>query len=77
MKGLGTDEKAIIEEVTSHSNGQRQLIKEKYLTMYGKTLEEEIKSEISSNFLKAILALLKPTDEYDAQCLRDAIKVDL
>lgn len=59
MKGLGTDEKVIIEELVHHSNKKRQLIKEKYLALYGKTLEEEIKTEISGNFLKSVLALLE------------------
>lgn len=36
MRGLGTDEDRLIKEIVSHSNSQRQLIKEKYLTLYGK-----------------------------------------
>ena len=36
MKGFGTDEKAIIEVLTSCSNVQRQQIKVHYKTMYGK-----------------------------------------
>ena len=40
-----------------------------------KTLEEDIKSEISGNFLKGVLGLLTPRDEYEAQCLREAIHV--
>ena len=36
MKGIGTDENRLIKEIVTHSNGARQLIKEKYLTMYGK-----------------------------------------
>jgi hypothetical protein len=43
--------------------------------MYGHTLEEDLKKEISGNFLNGVLALLTPTDEYEAQCLRSAIKV--
>lgn len=37
-------------------------------------MEEDIKSEISGNFQSAVLALLEPLDEYDAHCLRKAIK---
>jgi len=48
----------LIKEIVTHSNGARQLIKEKYLTMYGKKLEEDIKSEIKGNFLTGVLALL-------------------
>ena len=58
LKGIGTDENRLIKEIVTHSNGARQLIKEKYLTMYGKKLEEDIKSEIKGNFLTGVLALL-------------------
>lgn len=74
MKGLGTDEKRIIKEMCSHNIAQRQAIKTEYLTMYGKTLEEDLKSEISGHFLKSCLALLMLTDEYEATCLKDAMK---
>ncbi len=36
MKGFGTDETRLIKEIVGQSNGQRQLIKEKYLALYGK-----------------------------------------
>ena len=42
--------------------------------MYGKNLEDDLKSELSGNFLKGVLALLMPTDLYEAQCLRYAMK---
>lgn len=74
MKGLGTDEKRIIKELTTHNIAQRQAIKKEYLTMYGKTLEEDLKSEISGHFLKSCNALLMYTDEYEANCLKDAMK---
>lgn len=38
MKGFGTDEKRLIKEIVSHTNGSRQIIKQKYITMYGKVL---------------------------------------
>ena len=36
MKGLGTDEDAIIHVVTTRCNAQRQEIKELFKTMYGR-----------------------------------------
>lgn len=36
MKGLGTDENVIVEVIGTHTNEQRQEIKDKYKTMYGK-----------------------------------------
>ncbi|CAF0882774.1 unnamed protein product [Brachionus calyciflorus] len=74
MKGFGTDEKRIIKEISSVTNAQRQIVKEKYLTMYGRTLEEDLKSELSGDFEDIIVALLKPRYEYEAECIRDAIK---
>jgi annexin A7/11 len=40
MKGIGCDEKRIIKEIISLNNEQRQVVKEKYKSMYGHTLEE-------------------------------------
>ena len=31
------------------NNGQRQVVKQKYLTLYGHTLEEDLKSELKGN----------------------------
>jgi hypothetical protein len=64
MKGLGTNEDRLIKEIVTHSNSQRQLIKQQYLTMYGKTLEEHIESEISGiifffQFMSDFLFVLK------------------
>jgi hypothetical protein len=36
MKGIGTDESKVIKVITSHRNGARQLIKQQYMTMYGR-----------------------------------------
>jgi hypothetical protein len=73
FKGIGTDESRLIKEIVNHSNGQRQLIKKQYMTMYGKTLEEDVKKEISGNFQKGVLSLLEPVDEFEARHLRNAI----
>ena len=34
----GTDESRLIKEIVSHTSGQRQMIKDKYLAMYGKVI---------------------------------------
>ncbi len=54
---------------------QRFLCLENNIFLYYKKLEEEIKSEISGHFLDGVLALLEPHDEYEAKCVRNAIKV--
>jgi len=74
MKGLGTNEKEIISVLTSHSNLERQELKKRYLSQYGHNLVDDLKSEISGHFLETTLAYLEPTIEYEAECLRKAIK---
>ncbi|XP_043534989.1 annexin A11a isoform X1 [Chiloscyllium plagiosum] len=74
MKGFGTNEQAIIDVVAHRSNKQRQQIVLSFKTAYGKDLIKELKSELSGNFEKAVLALLKPSVLYDATELKDAIK---
>lgn len=59
MKGLGTDEKGLIEIITSRTPEQMEEIKKVFNEMYKKTLEEWVKSEISKEFLDFMLALLK------------------
>ncbi|XP_054841201.1 annexin A13 [Eublepharis macularius] len=73
-KGMGTDEKVIIELLSTRSSDQRQQMKQKYKAMYGKDLEEVLKGELSGNFEKTALALLDRPCEYDARQLRKAMK---
>ncbi len=74
FKGFGTAEEIIIKELTTFKNKERQFIKKIYLTSYGKTLEEEVKSELSGNFRECVLALLHPSADYEAGFLYSAMK---
>lgn len=74
MRGLGTNEGKIIKEICDHTNMQRQEIKVIYQELFGKRLEEDLESEISGNFLKGVLLLLKKSDEFEAECLYNAMK---
>lgn len=74
MKGLGTDEARIIKELTKHSKDEIQVIKATYQNMFGHTLAEDLSSETSGKFRQGILALLEPTCDYEAKCVRNAIK---
>lgn len=74
FKGLGTDEEKVIYEITSITNNERQVVKQVYMSFYGKTLEEDISSELSGNFEKCALSLLIPSMDFEAKCLHSAMK---
>ncbi|XP_053196873.1 annexin A11b isoform X2 [Scomber japonicus] len=74
MKGFGTDENAIIELLGSRTNKQRVPMVAAYKTTYGKDLVHDLKSELTGNFEKLVLAMLMSPCRFDAAELRDAIK---
>ncbi|KAK7091055.1 annexin A4-like [Littorina saxatilis] len=74
MKGLGTDEAAIIQILATHTNSQRREIEKQYKTMYGRDLRTDLKSELSGRFEDVVLGLLDPPRLYDAKELNKAIK---
>jgi len=74
MKGIGTDEKRIIKDILAFNNAQRQFIREKYLSMYGSSLDDDLKSELKGEFEEIVLALLKPRFVYEAECMHHAIQ---
>ncbi|KAG7492724.1 hypothetical protein MATL_G00018220 [Megalops atlanticus] len=74
MKGFGTDEQAIIELLGSRTNKQRVPMVAAYKTTYGKDLISDLKSELTGNFEKLVLAMLKTPTQFDAYELREAIQ---
>jgi len=73
MKGLGTDEKAIISIIGTRTNAQLKQVEIKFKAAFGKDLKDDLKSEISHNFLSAVLARLQTPTEYDVWQLHHAM----
>ncbi|CAL8261745.1 unnamed protein product [Lota lota] len=74
MKGIGTDEDAVLMMLTARSNSQRQEIKEAYKKSYKKDLVSALKSELEGLFESLIVALMTPPVSYDASLLHKALK---
>ncbi|KAF6772500.1 hypothetical protein AHF37_08484 [Paragonimus kellicotti] len=74
MKGMGTDEKTIIDIMGHRSADQRTKIVLQFKTMYGKDLIKEFKSELSGHFYEAVEALCYSPADFDATQLRKAVK---
>lgn len=74
MKGFGTDENAIIELLGNRSNKQRVPMVAAYKTAYGKDLIDDLKSELTGDFERLVLAMLMTPAHFDAQEMREAIK---
>lgn len=74
MKGLGTDEDAIISVLAYRNTAQRQEIRTAYKTTIGRDLIDDLKSELSGNFERVIIGMMMPTVLYDVQELQRAMK---
>ena len=59
MKGVGTDEEAVIEILCSRSNVEIMKIKEDYRQLFKEDLEKRVHSETSGNFRKILISLLQ------------------
>ncbi|XP_053319451.1 annexin A6 [Spea bombifrons] len=73
MKGIGTDEDAIIDIITKRSNSQRQEILKAFKSHFGRDLMADLKSELSGTLCKLILGLMMTPAQFDAKQLNKAI----
>ena len=74
MKGLGTDEKAIIQIIANRTNRERLAMIESFKRQFNRDLLKDLKSELSGKFEDATLALFKDPIEYDCYSLNKAMK---
>lgn len=73
MKGLGTNDDAIIHVVATRCNAQRQELKANFKTLYGRDLIEDIKGELSGDYKETVMALFVDPATFDAWCIKEAI----
>ncbi|MCL4111316.1 UNVERIFIED_CONTAM: hypothetical protein GTU68_034029 [Idotea baltica] len=74
MKGIGTNEKEIIQILGRRTSHQRQQILRTYESLYGKELISVLKKELSGDLEKVVLNLMTPITTYLAQQLKAAMK---
>jgi len=74
MKGLGTDEKTLINIFGRRPNWHIQKVREEYEKLYQKDLLQVVESEVSFNFKKLLIGLVKSRAEVRAENIYKAIK---
>lgn len=58
MKGMGTNDSALIRLIVSRAEIDLHYIKMEYYKKYHKTLQEAVHSETSGNYRKFLIALI-------------------
>jgi len=74
IAGLGTDEKALINVIGRRPNWHMQKVREEYEKLYQKDLMREVESDVSFNFKKLLIGLIKSRSEYRAEEIYKAMK---
>ena len=74
MKGIGTDEKAIIAIIANRTNRERLAMIDSFKKQFNRDLIKDLKSETSGKFEDTILALFKDPISYDCWSLKNAMK---
>ncbi|KJE90820.1 Anxa6 protein [Capsaspora owczarzaki ATCC 30864] len=74
MKGIGTNDKKLIQCLSGRSYEQRMAVKKAYETNLSRDLLKDLRSETSGNFRECLVALMMSSAEFDATCLNKAMK---
>ncbi|KAF8086828.1 hypothetical protein N665_0611s0013 [Sinapis alba] len=73
FRGWGTDEKAIIRVLGKRNEFQRKRIRESYKDIYGKDLIDVLTSELSGDFMKAVVLWTYDPAERDARLANNVL----
>ncbi|CAM8950696.1 unnamed protein product [Rhodiola kirilowii] len=77
FKGFGCDTAAVVNILAHRDYNQRGLIQHEYKTMYGEDLSKRLKSELSGDLERAVLAWLPDPAERDATLLSRSLNGDV
>ena len=74
MKGIGTDENAIIKIVANRTQTQRIKMIESYKRQFNRDLIKDLKDELDRKLEKVVIALFTDPITYDCEQLKQAMK---
>jgi len=74
MKGLGTNEKVLIDTIGRRTSADMQLIKRAFAALYSRDLVHDITSETSGKFRDVLLAICQTPADLDAKLVRESVK---
>lgn len=74
LQGLGTDDKTLIATIVPRTNEELQVLRQVYQKEIGRDLVEDVKSETSGDYEKALVGTLLTRAQWDAKCLRSFMK---
>ena len=74
MKGWGSDDRALLALLSTHTADQRLATAKMYKTAFGRDLRKDLKSETGGNFEEAVKSMMFDTATFDAWCLRKSMK---
>ncbi|KAL2898302.1 Annexin D3 [Bienertia sinuspersici] len=73
FQGWGTDEKAVIRVLGRRDASQRKKITQAYQQLYNESLFDSLRSELSGDFLNAVLLWTYDPPERDARLINEAL----